>query len=39
MSTRGYIETTMAMNRELRLPMPLLTTPLNYLSGDDADVR
>ena len=33
------IEHIEAVNRELRLPMPLLTTPLNYLSGDDADVR
>ena len=26
------------VNTELDLPMPFLTTPLNYLSGDDADV-
>ena len=28
-----------AVNRELRLPMPILTTPLNYVGGDDADGR
>ncbi len=28
-----------AVNRELRLPMPLITTPLNYVGGDAADVR
>ena len=26
------------VNYELGLPMPLLTTPLNYLSGDESDV-
>lgn len=25
------------VNRELGLPMPLLTTPLNYVGGDDAN--
>ena len=25
------------VNRELGLPMPLLTTPLNYVGGDDTD--
>jgi len=25
------------VNRELGLPMPILTTPLNYVSGDEAD--
>jgi hypothetical protein len=27
------------VNYELGLPMPLLTTPLNYLSGDESDAR
>ncbi len=27
-----------AVNRELGLPMPLVTTPLNYVGGDDANV-
>ena len=27
------------VNYELGLPMPLLTTPLNYLSGDETDAR
>lgn len=27
------------VNYELGLPMPLLTTPLNYLSGDDFDAE
>jgi len=26
-----------AVNRELGLPMPLLTTPLNYIGGDDTN--
>ena len=26
-----------AVNRELGLPLPILTTPLNYVGGDDAD--
>ncbi len=30
----GHIET---INRELGLKVPLLTTPLNYLSEDDSD--
>jgi hypothetical protein len=27
------------VNYELGLPMPLLTTPLNYLSGDESDAE
>ena len=30
----GHIQ---MVNRELGLPMPLLTTPLNYVGGDDAN--
>jgi len=26
-----------AVNQELGLPMPLITTPLNYVGGADAD--
>jgi predicted nucleic acid-binding protein len=33
------IEHIRAVNRELRLPMPLITTPLNYVGGDATDVR
>ena len=33
------MEHIQAVNRELGLSMPLITTPLNYLSGEDADVR
>jgi len=33
------VEHIRLVNYELGLPMPLLTTPLNYLSGDESDAR
>ncbi len=37
LANSNKIEHIQAVNRELGLPMPLITTPLNYVGGDTAD--
>ena len=36
-TSRIQVEHIQIVNRELGLPTPLLTTPLNYLSGGEND--